>query len=133
MSNIWKDAMNTISVNEQVYCLSGRHKKDDNLDTSDLGKLQARLISFAKNNKLTSKDWKKFSKSIDKDEESKSYDRISKMELGYCFKDRQGNFVLYSEKGNNFYYMDMTLSGFENTRKPISIKKIKTIVDKEMN
>ena len=86
-----------------------------------------------KNNKLTSKDWKKFSKSIDKDEESKSYDRISKMELGYCFKDRQGNFVLYSEKGKNFYYMDMTLSGFENTRKPISIKKIKTIVDKEMN
>ena len=133
MINIWNDIPNNISVNEQVYCLSDRHKKDDKLDTSDLGKLQARLISFAKNNKLTSKDWKKFSKSIDKDEESKSYDRISKMELGYCFKDRQGNFVLYSEKGKNFYYMDMSLSGFENTRKPISIKKIKTIVDKEMN
>ena len=132
MNNIWNDIPNT-SVNEQVYCLAAIHKKDDKLDISDLGKLQARLISFAKNNKLTSKDWKKFSKSIDKDEESKSYDRISKMELGYCFKDRQGNFVLYSEKGKNFYYMDMTLSGFENTRKPISIKKIKTIVDKEMN
>ena len=132
MINIWNDIPNT-SVSEQVYGLSDRHKKDDKLDTSDLGKLQARLISFAKNNKLTSKDWKKFSKSIDKDEESKSYDRISKMELGYCFKDRQGNFVLYSEKGKNFYYMDMTLSGFENTRKPISIKKIKAIVDKEMN
>ena len=133
MSNIWKDIPNTTSINEQVYCLSDRHKKDDKLDTSDLGKLQARLISFAKNNKLTSKDWKKFSKSIDKDEESKSYDRICKMELGYCFKDKQGNFVLYSEKGKNFYYMDMTLSGFENTRKPISIKRIKTIIDKEMN
>ena len=132
MINIWNDIQNT-SVNEQVYCLSDGHKKDDKLDTSDLGKLQTRLISFAKNNKLTSKDWKKFSKSIDKDEESKSYDRISKMELGYCFKDRQGNFVLYSEKGKNFYYMDMSLSGFENTRKPISIKRIKTIIDKEMN
>ena len=132
MINIWNDIPNT-SVNEQVYCLSDRYKKDDKLDTSDLGKLQARLISFAKNNKLTSKDWKKFSKSLDKDEESKSYERISKMELGYCFKDKQGNFVLYSEKGKNFYYMDMTLSGFENTRKHISIKKIKTIVDKEMN
>ena len=48
MINIWKDIPNATSVNEQVYCLSDRYKKDDKLDTSDLGKLQARLISFAK-------------------------------------------------------------------------------------
>lgn len=130
--NVWSDIlMEDVSIiEEQVYVLGDRHKKDKKIDTSDLGKLQARLISFAKHNPFKKKDYEKFSKSLDGSKDEKSYDRISKLELGYCFKDKNENYLVYSEKAEKFYYMVAGVSGFENTRKPVSMKKVKSIVDK---
>lgn len=125
--NIWENIlMEDVEdvLREQVYVLGSKHKKDDKLDTSDLGKLQARLISFAKNNPFKKSDYKKFST------DDTSCSRLSSLELGYCFKDKNNNYLVYSEKGEKFYYIINGVSGFECTRKPISIKKIKSIVDK---
>ena len=105
------------------------------IDTSSTEKLKRQLINVAKNNKFTERNINGWSETYGTGEElekrKKSISELLKsLDLGNCFYDDGGNYVVYSFKKDKFYFFDHESDGEENIKKgPWSLEKIKKFVE----
>lgn len=105
------------------------------VDISSIEKMEKQLISTAKKNKFNEKNINGWSETYGTgDELEKRKESISKLlkslDLGNCFYDDGGNYIVYSFKKEKFYFFDHECDGKENIeRGPWSLEKIKKYID----
>ena len=91
----------------------------------DVNKLKDALIKYASKSKFSDKTCKLWSATYADSDKDKIYKKLKSMELGTCYGDDGGNYVVYSFKSKKFYFFDHELDGTENLSHSWTIQKIK--------
>lgn len=94
--------------------------------------LKETLINHASKSKFSSKTCKNWSVDyhIGSDEGDKICEKLKSMDLGTCYGDGNGNYVVYSFKTKKFYFFDHEFDGKENLSHTWTLDRIKQHINK---
>lgn len=96
---------------------------------TDLNKLEETLIKHANKSRLSNNQCKIWSETYSDKSEDNIFKKLKSLDLGYCYSDAGGNYVVYSNKTKKFYFFDHELDGEENLKNTWSVERIRKHLD----